>query len=333
MKNIKNTTSIVLETAQNVNRFDALKRNFEAAYASGGDYSEQLETLSRGFAFSVVAKLLDPQRKTAPEHGTVSKSGLNPVMVKLRRDIARDSALATNTRRNANGATRIAYTADGDAVTETADPHALEAVNALIRESIGDGLDLVQEAAAAILEEAAAHAVNGAEWLDIPYTVRRLSRKVYIRDGEELERKDEETTPAQEVFRAVRRAVADSRAVRLDPRNGYTYIDGEDPETLDRVYYRSGRYAAIGGEDCHGLYTGDRQTMADYNKVMDLLNLTPRQRRIIEYRMRGYGSKAIATALNVTPECIKITVKRIQARCEKIGFTPSMWREMNAGNN
>ncbi len=337
MKNKKNTTT---QTAADKRDFEQVKRDFETALENGGDYSPALLDLSTAIAFSVVRKCIDPQRKTAADRETVSDNGLNPAMVELRRGIAFDRRTLDNTQTAANKATKITYTADGDAVTETADHDAENALNALIGETLSDGIDLVQTAACALLEQAADHA-DGPGWLDRPYTVRRLSRRVYIKETDGAAYREDETTPAQEVYRAVRRAVQESRAVQTDPRNGYTYIEDLTVDGLDVIYYRLQKYADLGGYAHNGQdgdrlpgspagfgqggehYTADRQTVADYNNIIDRLDLTPRQREVLELRMSGRGYKAIASYLGVTQRAIAKTVEQVQKKALAIGLTPA----------
>lgn len=337
MKNKKNTTT---QTAADKRDFEQVKRDFETALENGGDYSPALLDLSTAIAFSVVRKCIDPQRKTAADRETVSDNGLNPAMVELRRGIAFDRRTLDNTQTAANKATKITYTADGDAVTETADHDAENALNALIGETLSDGIDLVQTAACALLEQAADHA-DGPGWLDRPYTVRRLSRRVYIKETDGAAYREDETTPAQEVYRAVRRAVQESRAVQTDPRNGYTYIEDMTADGLDVIYYRLHKYADLGGYAHNGHdvdrlpggpagfgqggehYTADRQTVADYNDIIDRLDLTPRQREVLELRMSGRGYKAIASYLGVTQRAIAKTVEQVQKKALAIGLTPA----------
>ena len=327
------------ENAGKVKDFDQTKRNFEIALASGQDYSGALLELSTAIAYSVVRKCIDPQRKTAADRETVSDNGLNPAMVELRRGIAFDRRTLDNTQTAAAKATKITYTLDGDPVTVTADKDAETALNALIGETLSDGIDLVQTAALALLEQAADRA-DGPGWLDRPYTVRRLSRRVYIKETDGAAYRDDETTPAQEVYRAVRRAVQESRAVQTDPRNGYTYIEDLTADGLDTIYYRLHKYADLGGYAHNGQdggtlpgapagfgqggghYTADRQTVNDYDALIEKLDLTPRQREVLELRMQGRGYKAIATYLGVSDKAIKKTVLQIQKRANAIGLSP-----------
>ena len=292
-----------------VKDFEQVKRDFETAHASGKDYGPALLDLSTVFAYSVVNKCIDPQRKAAADRDTISDNGQNPAMIALKRGIAADRRTLDNTAAAANAATRATLNADGDAVTETVDKDAAAALAALVGETLSDGIDLVQTAAAALLEQAAAHA-DGPGWLDRPYTVRRLSRRVYVKAEDSAAYRDDETTPAQEVYRAVRRAVQESRAVQTDPRNGYTYIEDLTADGLDVIYFRLHKYADLGGYAHNGQdgdrlpgspagfgqggthYTADRQTVTDYNAIMERLNLTDRQAVILRLRMQGKGNKA-----------------------------------------
>ena len=322
-------TFIVANQTAPVNTFEHAKRAFETAYANG-DYVEQLTTLAKAIAASVINKVADPQRKAAQTADKVSDSGLNPALVAMKRGLHADNALLALTAYNADRATRIAWTEDGDIITETVDKESLDSVNRLCRETLSDAIDLQHTAVVALLEQASEHASAGESWLDVPYTVRRLSKRVYIRASDSASYTDVETTPIQEVYRAVRRQIADSRAVQTDPRNGYTYVEMPTADEVDAIYYRSGRYADIGGYDSINNYTADIQTVADYEDILQRLNLTARQMTIVRLRIQGHGYKAIASYLGITQETVKTTIRRLRDKCESIGLTPAMWKEMVA---
>lgn len=319
--NTNKTTAQAKANTTTTPTFETIKRNYETALAQGKDTTQELTALATAVAYSVINKCIDPQRKAAAQRDTASNNGFNPAMVALKRGIASDLATLDNTRRNTNAATATTYNADGDFVTVTADKEAAAALANLIDETLSDGIDLVQTAALAILEQAAEHATAPA-WLDTPYTIRRLSRRVYIRSDESAAYKDDETTPIQEVYRAVRQAVQDSRAVQTDPRNGYSYIDDLTADGLDTIYYRMGKYTDLGGYDCNGNYTTDRQNMADYETLVARLDLTDRQAQILRLRMQGNGYKAIASYLGVTQRAVAKTVGQIQVKATAAGLTP-----------
>lgn len=330
--NAINTTTRTAEQATTRKDFETLKRDFETAMNSGKDYTPELLELSTAIAAACVNKCIDPQRKNAAERDTVSDSGHNPALLNLKRGIFHDLHLLENTRTAADKATRTHYNADGDIVTETADPAALAAFGELIGETLSDGLDLVNTAAAELIEQAAEHADPAAAWLDTPYTVRRLARKVYIKSEDSAAYRDEETTPIQEVYKAVRRAIQSSRAMQTDPRNGYTYIEDTTVDGLDTIYHRLQKWADLGGYDRDGHYTADPVTVDTYEKTLAALNLSDRQLTVVNLRMRGYGKKAIGTYLGIDPNNVGRVLRQVQAKAEKIGFTPSMWAEMNSEN-
>lgn len=317
-----NTNTNTTTASATPNTFEQVKRNYETALASGKDTSAELTALATAVAYSVINKCIDPQRKTAADRDTVSNSGYNPALVAVKRGIAADLATLDNTRRNADKATRTTYNADGDTVTEIADKDAETALAALIGETLSDGIDLVQSAAVAILEQAADHA-NGGEWLDRPYTTRRLSKRVYIQSADSAAYKEVETTPIQEVYRAVRQAVQDSRAMQTDPRNGYTYIEELTADGLETIYRRLQKWADLGGYDCNGNYTADPQTVTDYETIVARVELTDRQAQVLRLRMQGKGYKAIATYLGVTQRAIAKTVAQVQAKATAAGLTPA----------
>lgn len=309
----------------NANTFENVKRTFETAYASGTDYTAALYDLATAVAYSVVNKCIDPQRKAAATRETVSNSGYNPAMVELKNGISKDRRTLASTSYCAAVATRSAFNTDGDKVTKIVDKDAADALSKLTAETLTDGIDLVHTAAVALLEQAAEHA-TAPQWLDGVYTVRRLSKKVYIQHADSAAYKDIETTPIQEVYRAVRQAVQNSRATATDLRNGYSYIEEITADGLDTIYYRLGKYTDLGGYDSNGQYTTDGQSVADYEAVIEKLNLTDRQAQIIALRMQGKGMRQIATYLGVKPETINKTLTRLRDKCAALGFAPTGYK-------
>lgn len=335
-------TTIVNPESENVNPFEQLKRQFETDYLTG-DYATSLLDLSRAVASSVIRKCLDPQRKTATKADHASNCGYNPAMVALWRGIHADAATISNTQYSTDAATEYRYNAAGDMERVIINHDANDAAARLTAQALTDGIDLVHTAAVALLDQAAEHSHIGYGWLDIPYTVRRLSRRVYIRMDDAAEYRDEETLPIREVYRAVRREIMQSRAMATDPRNGYTYLEDYTEDGLETIYRRLGKYADLGGYETSssdgctysggGNYTVSPQMVRDYDAIMNALRLTDRQMSIVQLRMRGYGYKAIATYLGIAPGAVQNTMLRLRKRCEEIGFTPDMWREMNRDND
>lgn len=354
-KNKQHTTTRTAQTAQAATTdqdstaatFAALLRAYEQAHTDGTDSTAALLALATACAHSVLKKCTDPQRKTAPDRETVSNNGISPALVAVKRGIVHDLALLDNLTAAHNAAYAFRFNDAGDMVQEVADKGAEKAATAMQSETLSDGLDIVNAAAVAILEQTAEHATAAPGWMEAPYTMRRLSAHVLIRADDAAKWEEVQTSPIREVYRAIRREVQNSRAMQTDPRNGYLYIEdtAADPDSdqTETTYRRLQKWADLGGyttsghyqpgkpeSKYSGAYTADAQTAADYETIMQALNLTARQAQIVALRMRGYGYTAIASYLGVTPRCIEITVARLRTKCEKIGFTPSMWAEMTA---
>lgn len=332
-------TTIVTANPENVKNDNAFALMLRAFEASPNDYNT-LYPLAKAIASSVIRKTIDPQRKSAQtavmtDDKARKQGGYNAVMVEMRRGIYADTALLDNTRDANNRSTAWRYDSDGYIVSDTIDSDANTAAGKLAGQTLTDGIDLVQEAAAALLEQVELAQKRGdvaPGWMERPYTVNRLSKKVYVKLDNSAAYRDEEVTPIQEVYRAVRRYIANSRAVQTDPRNGYTYIEdytaGEDG-ALETIYFRMKKHADIGGyavHDCYSnspgdLYTADIQTVRDIDAIISALDLTPRQATIIDLRMRGMGYRAIATYLGVKFQTIETTVSRIRKKWDSLRDT------------
>lgn len=252
----------------------------------------------------------------------------NPTLVTIRRELTRDRADLDRLAWANDNATRLAFTGNGDLVTEVVDQRLVDESARLAGLPLGDGLDLVHDAVAAILEETAAQMERDPGMptdLERPYETRRLKRKVYIKSTESAGAWETvETSPIREVYKAVRRSIDASRAAQTDPRNGYTYledlaIDSESGEQAT-VYRRLPKYADLGGRVCdyNGAETVPTTAAAadveETDRIVAALNLTDRQATILMYRMRGYGYKAIATAMGVSRDNITGQMKEIRRK-------------------
>ena len=316
MKNLNGNGAITENT------FDNLKRTLENDFAQGNDYTNSITELATAITKSTLNKYLDPQRKTAGQSDKVSNNGNNPLLQKLKYSINHYRRILAQTHDTANNAYLLEYDINGDLKREVNDKHAKDANDILTGETISDGMDLINTAIMSILEQYSKH-YNGQEnFLDWKYTERKLSKRVYIQAEDSAQYKDVETTPIQEVYREVGRCIVSNKAVTIDPRNKYIYIDDISPDGLDTIYRRMGKYADLGGENADGIYTVDAQSVLDYDIMIKALNLTDKQRLIIDLRMRGYGYKAIASYLGVTKQAVQNILKKIQDKAINSGYTP-----------
>lgn len=306
--------------------FAAVLRAYEHHATTQTDptaHATALTDLATAVAYSVLKKCI-----------AVSQ---NPTLIKARQDIARDLYNLNRLAYASEHATESRFNADGEQYTAIVDKDLYRALSDLCGQSFGDGIDLVNDAVVAILTETEKAKERNAgtlpaEFMEQSYTVRRLNRKVWIKTAESVNGWETTTTTAiQEVYKAVRRAIDQSRAVQTDPRNGYTYLAdiSTDPESGigETIYRRFGKYADIGGTvtDMNGketAYTADEQTAADIDTLVSAMGLTAKQAKVLSLRQSGYGYKAIATYLGVTQRAVAKTVESIQAKAVAIGLTP-----------
>jgi DNA-binding NarL/FixJ family response regulator len=287
------------------NNFQELIKEYEAhcQNTSTQEYTDILYELS----FSIACAVLKI---------TVLKTG-NPQLADLKSELCKDYS----TLRLINSGT----------VTDSRD------LEYLIRNPLGDGMDLVHTASATLINQTKQYG-NIVGFMESPYKERRLKKKVWIKKADSINGWETvETTPIQEVYKSVRREIENSRAMSTDPRNGYTYLEeiSQDSETgaTTKVYKRLTKYADLGGcamaspydsvENTvlshstgrkNGLYSVDNSTAKDIEQMIDCLSLTQKQSVVLQLRLSGYGYKAISTYLGVTNGAVISTLKCIQKK-------------------
>ena len=336
------------QTTKQPNNFETLLTNFETLHINAPhstEYSDTLQELSTAIAYSVLRKVIDPQRYNT-RSDNVSNSGFNSQLVNMKNVLYRDIQSIKNV--NVLEPLCIGHTLNdnGDDVTIITDKSLYEGYNKLVSHVLSDGMDLVQVASLAILEQCSSEFVNDSEpgFIAKPYYITRLKKKIVIKKEDSKNGYETiATTPIQEVYRKVRKYIQDNKSLQIDPRNVYTYIDlnDDDSDSENRIYKRLDKYADLGGvsissgyntventvinhvDSTHGgLYTADSATVDTIEKLIDKLELTSRQAQVLKLRLRGYGLKAIGTYLGVSHQAIAKTLKQVQTKTiDKLGLT------------
>lgn len=191
----------------------------------------------------------------------------------------------------------------------------------------GEGVDLQQAAALAILDECAkAHSREGAalpeKWTEKAYTVRKLDKRVLISKDDSAAYTEAETCAAREIFRAVRAEIEKQRGIQLASLK-YCYIadfadeNGEGAE--EAVYRRLPAYHAAVNEDG----TADSTTFDSMEQAAAALQLTEKQAAVLALRLKGYGARAIATYKGVTLRAVQKTINQIRAKAIASGLDKS----------
>lgn len=329
---------------------------FSTAYTNRdsdpANYEKTLFELAKLCTLSVLKKVIDPTRHNSnPTPATL----LNPTPDGVKRYSYGDRETAVNSGFNP---ALVSVRCQLFGAVETLAKEANDFVehddfmNPATGLNLEDGFDFVNDAIVAILDETRRQLERDpGDPVDLtrPYETRRLKRKVYIQDPDSLGGYETvTTTPIQEVYKAIRRSIQDSRHVQLDPRNGYTYLedlysdpDGDSDPTI--VYRRLPKYADLGGHamdgdsdptekidgqpstrltGCVSSY-GDRETVDNIDTMVSNLNLTARQKQVLTYRFQGYGLKAIATRLGVSHQAIAKTLKQIAVKYSTVYGDPA----------
>ena len=320
-------------TTTETRNFADLLRQYEKEYNNDKTsvaFSNVLDELATAVAYSVIKKCLDPQRKGRKD-GQVSNSGCNTQLDEVKRSIYRDKNTLANIDYSCKQAFVTVYNEDGDRQTKTKDSDYRYAYNKLSQQTLGDGLDLVHVAMVALLDESEKTDRTKENFLENTYNVRRLKKKVWIKSGDSINGWETvETSPIKEVYKAVRREVANNRSLNIDPSNGYLYLEDlatdEESNEETTIYRRLNKFSDLAGNvtDFNGAVkfeTVDANSVTDYDTMVEKLELTARQAKILELRMGGYGYVAIATYLGVNEKSVRDVLKTVQKKAiEKLNL-------------
>lgn len=320
-------------TTTETRNFTDLLRQYEKEYNNDKTsvaFSNVLDELATAVAYSVIKKCLDPQRKGRKD-GEVSNSGCNTQLDEVKRSIYRDKNTLANIDYSCKQAFTTVYNEDGDRQTKTKDSDYRYAYNKLSQQTLGDGLDLVHVAMVALLDESEKADRTRENFLENTYEVRRLKKKVWIKSADSVNGWETvETSPIREVYKAVRREVANSRSLNIDPSNGYLYLEdlATDEESNEEatIYRRLNKFSDLAGNvtDYNGAVTFetvDSASVDKYENMVDALELTARQAKVLELRMGGYGYIAIATYLGVNEKSVRDVLKTVQKKAiEKLNL-------------
>lgn len=320
--------------------FETLMTNFCDEYrkdSTSAKFTEVTTDLATAVAYSVIRKCLDPQAKS----GKTSNSGCNPQLEEVKRSIYRDTNTLKNIDYSCKEAFTTVYNEDGDRQTKTKDSDYRYAYNKLTQRTLGDGLDLVNTAIVSLLDECTKVDTTTGNFLETVYTVRKLKKKVWIKVSDSVNGWETvETSPIREVYKAVRREVANNRSLNIDPSNGYLYLEdlAKDEESNEEatVYRRLNKYTDLAGNvtDFNGAVkfeTVDSGSVADYDKMTEALELTARQAQVLQLRMSGYGCVAIGTYLGVKEESVRNVLQTIQKKAvEKLSLPSYLVNAMTA---
>lgn len=319
------------------NGFTTLLRTYETATRNRNGNAETetafdnaLTDLATACAFSVLKKLCNVGGTVTET--TKSTTDTAKTIRQLRQSLAKDLHDLDRIQYASNNATALEYNADGDLITVIKDKDLHTALTALCGECFGDGLDLMHTAIVAILTETEKATDTNGNFMETPYNVRRLKKKVYIQSVDSLGGYETvQTTAIQEVYKAIRREIESNRTMQV-ANNKYTYLESiatdTETDTETAVYRRLPKYSGLAYEifDSNGKVTSitaDTETVDTTDRLVEKLNLNKRQAEVLKLRQSGYGYKAIGTYLGVHHANIHRTIKQIQEKAIAIGLVPA----------
>lgn len=290
---------------------EAEKKAFRKVY---NRFCDKYGKITKDFALAVTASILkkvsDPQGKTAQKSEKVSNSGVNPMFSAMKMGMYSDFAKQ-------------------DSKEYLVSIHGKEKESLIPGDTLTDGTALLNETVKALCE--LTEKLSERYPCDIPFnfldekvTETRVKRRILtIMDTERVDTESKEYSNIQIVYRKVRKYIESERSQKVK-ENGFSYVELDesnleslDIDTLDKIYYRSKRFADIGGQeyDFNGkdtFYTANIEDMRTIPDIMHKLNLTDRQRTILDLRLQGYGDKIIAKKLNISVDSVKTHRKRLQ---------------------
>lgn len=335
-----NTNAKKTTTTANADRngFAELLRTYENATRNRNGnadteskYTTALQDLATACTFSVLKKLCNVGGTVTEQ--TKSTTDTAKTIRTLRQTLAKDLHDLDRLTYATENATAQEYNADGDLVTVIKDKDLYKASADLIGQCFsGDGLDLVNTAILTIMTETEKATDLSVDFMETPYTVRRLKRKVYIKESDTVNGyENATTTPIQEVYKAIRRDIESNRSMQIASHK-YTYISDimtdTESDTETEVFRRLPKYSGLAYEqtDISGkvtAITADSETVRTTDELIAQMNLTTKQAKVLQLRQSGYGYKAIATYLGVTQRAVAKTVQAIQTKALAIGLTPT----------
>ena len=198
-----------------------------------------------------------------------------------------------------------------------------------------DGVDLVQVAILALLEESKNPHVDTTSiyWITTPHTAYKVKKHIFYRKptAEQVADNIQEIniTPLQVCFKAVRNYIRNNAGLEID-HHGYSYLEDviTTPDNKEEIIYiKCKKYYDIGGSMVDGIYGQVTPYSADnstYETLMDILNglnLTAPQFTVVNKALQGYNREEIARQLNISVSSVKdrfrYAQKKVRAYAEQ----------------
>ena len=319
-----------VDDPSNKKTFPLLLRTFENNYDPSAEYESEADSLNADLLYSVAYALTYSVIKK------ILNVSASSVVYAMRSDLYREQTRQATLAYLDPLSYSEGYNKDGETVREE-DKKVKKSIISALRETAGDGFDLVQDAVVKLLEEISKTTDLSSGYMERPYKVRRLKKKVRIQDESSVGGWETvETTIVQETFKCIRGKISASSSVE-SASDKYSYLEDytTDEETgwEEVIYRRLSKYSQL-ADPVYDFNGAETVTVAvgieDYTRVEETvaaMGLTARESAVLKYRLSGYGNKAIATALGITENSVKGARNTIRKKAERIGLDPIIERE------
>lgn len=251
----------------------------------------------------------------------IEEKSSNPTIKKLRSSYQRDVHLTANTQRAIENGTTERIKSNGDTEIVTADKAYRDASKKLVGSTFSDAFDIFQTASLAIVSlteqyiravEKGAVSHHDPDWLTSMVSYRKPKRTIY-HDLNGVEWETAEDIAIRVIFKKVRLSVGHSGAV--ESANGkYTYISylvkDDESGAIAGVYVREPKYFGM-----------ENDTFEVVTALVEKMQLTDLQRRILNYRLSGYGNKQVSKLCGVTENSVKGGLREIRRKAALVGIT------------
>lgn len=322
------------EVAKEVNPFQLAITDFEKVMVDRlngiideKQYGLTTVTSAKAITYSIIKRLIEVAQKTPKEGASYSEVSYDKTMENIRIGLIMDFARLDKVSYSDTVGTFAILDKNGNIKCKVSDSALNKAIDDNIKDSLSDGMDILNEVVIALLDE-----VKKAENFSVGYffstvTDRKLkSGRVYAKNGKKkIEWISYEITPIQRVYRKARAYIQNNKALKT-LINGYSYLEGvsldEDSGKAEQIFYRLNKYSTLcervvdfNGKE-YAIITS-AEVVDEWDKVLaDFIaktNIDQKYIDLIEMRKDKKTDVEIASAMGVSVRTVYNILDKLQA--------------------
>ena len=299
-------------TTERTNTFEQVLREYEQQARTRtpkteAEYTTALYNLAKCCLLAVMKKCINTATPTDEDKARKATRDNGKRIAQIRAEFLRDMASFKNMAYISANAYEGQYTPSGKYTTAILDKELAQAEDKMMEERLGEGMSLLHDAIVRILEEdrKARERNNGhlpEGYLEQVYTMHTLKKRVYIKLEDTANGwEDRESTAIQEIYKAIRREIANNNTITNNGKCSYAEDIATDGNITATIYRRN-KYGVNDIAILEGL---------DLSEIAKREQWTERQTAIIELRLQGAGYSAISTYLGISEGGVYNHLQRI----------------------